>query len=1284
MAQAAENPELFSFANNFWGPDDHGVTVLLDHVNNVKLTSDELRNFYRERTAIEDEYARKLLALSRKALGTHEIGSLKQALNTVRIITETSGKSHAAAAAQFRAELDDPLAAFAANIRARRKTTQALADKLTKAKQAQNAAAERTRERFEAECNRINGYFAQQNLLMGKELERNNQKLDKAHVSVEMAKRDYQNSLRLLAEATDRWAKDWKDSCDKFQDSEEERVSFLKSSLWAYTNIVSTVCVSDDEGCESIRVALEGTDVMADNELFVRTKATGSEILDPPEFINYLNGYSPDSATRSYKTAHFPRISQANYGQEFFGPDASVASESAVNASNPASAPRNPQFDQSVNSVNSATDAQTVLIGGSQRGSVYGRQSTLTAQPQQQPRKQNSFTLQDIPNLGPPTEDYGDSLRGSPVQMIMSRQGSMNSNPTSISDNEDHELNGRQAADKSASSDNNNGYSRQPYVEDVADQDSLPPPRMVLPSDSRPGSSHTRYSNASDMVAIKKEDADYEGAHSHDHDNGNELESTPTRIHYPESHDSRNAPAAAHNQDRESAHSFGYGGAAAPAVQAEEEAPAPVHAHTPTRVPIAPAATTPEPVRQPESEEPKRRTWASPFRRRSKKDLKKGWGSNGGAAAAASDPVSPVRNSYAAPTAALNSNAPPSSPLSERRPVSRYQERNSYTGSNINRNNSGNSAANGSDASRPSTVLSMGDNMFDLGVNPTRNIADQRAKSMSPVKSFSRDDPMVMALEKLKVTGGGSAPRSTSGGSSNNDAQSVGQSIGSNNGGALRHQNSGAALVPPGPAFTSNEMQAASNRYSNQTREMFDVENARMGGRDGHGGPDPRVHRGSSNGGYSRGNGDNGSAPPPTDRRAVSPRPSNSSMGSNNYRPQGIHAMQRPHTMYEQDFHQAAAAANSALAHAGGEYDGHYQSRTNSYQHHQRSQSSVPTKRYDDGYSEGYNSHGSNNGRAPSPNPMAMQQNRAPSPNPMMMQQNRAPSPNPMMMQQNRAPSPNPMMQNRAPSPNPMMMQQNRSHSPNPMMMQQNRSHSPNPMMMQQNRSHSPNPMMMQQNRSHSPNPMMMQQQNRAPSPNPMRNGQKPRALSPSLSQIPLFGGDDLHSRYPTMGGGSNKPGNNNNGRNSAAAGGMPANRAPSPNPYGEPLSQAGIRGGFSNGGQQQQQQQEQFKPRSKSAVEMRSDMGMVPRGQQQQQQRGRPLGGGPSGQWPTVSQDGRPAMFYARAKYEYRTTMEEEVSFRSGDVLLIVKTLEDGWWEAEVLGGSMGLAPSNFLTKDL
>ena len=38
----------------------------------------------------------------------------------------------------------------------------------------------------------------------------------------------------------------------KFQDLEEERIDFLKASLWAFANVASTVCVSDDAVSEPL------------------------------------------------------------------------------------------------------------------------------------------------------------------------------------------------------------------------------------------------------------------------------------------------------------------------------------------------------------------------------------------------------------------------------------------------------------------------------------------------------------------------------------------------------------------------------------------------------------------------------------------------------------------------------------------------------------------------------------------------------------------------------------------------------------------------------------------------------------------------------------------------------------------------------------------------------------------------------------------------------------------------------------------------------------------------
>lgn len=86
------------------------------------------------RASIEEEYARKLLNLTRKALGSQETGTLKTSLDTLRGEVEAMGKQHQNIAAQMKSELEEPLAAFAGGMKERRKIIQNTVEKLLKTK----------------------------------------------------------------------------------------------------------------------------------------------------------------------------------------------------------------------------------------------------------------------------------------------------------------------------------------------------------------------------------------------------------------------------------------------------------------------------------------------------------------------------------------------------------------------------------------------------------------------------------------------------------------------------------------------------------------------------------------------------------------------------------------------------------------------------------------------------------------------------------------------------------------------------------------------------------------------------------------------------------------------------------------------------------------------------------------------------------------------------------------------------------------------------------------------
>ena len=138
-------------------------------MHSAKVTSDELKSFYTgmtfmivgftaclhhfiARAALEDEYARKLLALSRKPLGSHEEGSLRASLDVVRGEVESMGKAHQSIAHQMKGELDEQLTAFAGGLKERRKIIQNGIEKLLKAKTQQTQQVNKVSEESNINC----------------------------------------------------------------------------------------------------------------------------------------------------------------------------------------------------------------------------------------------------------------------------------------------------------------------------------------------------------------------------------------------------------------------------------------------------------------------------------------------------------------------------------------------------------------------------------------------------------------------------------------------------------------------------------------------------------------------------------------------------------------------------------------------------------------------------------------------------------------------------------------------------------------------------------------------------------------------------------------------------------------------------------------------------------------------------------------------------------------------------------------------------------------------------
>jgi hypothetical protein len=155
-------------------------------------------------------------------------------------------KAHQGIAQQMKTELEEPLTAYAGGLKERRKIIQNTIEKLHKIKVQQTSVVNKTRDKYEQDCLRIKGYLAQGHMVMGQEERKNKSKMEKTQIQMASDSKEYKAAIEVLQETTGRWNREWKQACDKFQDLEEERLDFTKSSLWNFANISSTVCVSDD------------------------------------------------------------------------------------------------------------------------------------------------------------------------------------------------------------------------------------------------------------------------------------------------------------------------------------------------------------------------------------------------------------------------------------------------------------------------------------------------------------------------------------------------------------------------------------------------------------------------------------------------------------------------------------------------------------------------------------------------------------------------------------------------------------------------------------------------------------------------------------------------------------------------------------------------------------------------------------------------------------------------------------------------------------------------------
>ncbi|KAG7908474.1 hypothetical protein KL905_001914 [Ogataea polymorpha] len=302
------------YSRNFWSPDDSACSFLLGHFDGGSKTADAVLAFYKERMAIEQEYAKRLCTLSRKIdLGKHELtGSLKSSLDVLAQETQQLGNSHYSQANKLATDVYNPLTEYAAERKNKGKILDSGLSKLMKHKRNLESKVELARKKYEAHWVKVNNYKAQQILMDETEAYRTQMKVNKLMDQMSEARDDYRGLVNEYNNMLNVWKNEWFSACENLQSMEEEKIKFLKANIWEYANIVSSTCISDDQSCENIRLSLEKCSYRADITSFVEEFKTGNTMSSPVNFIDYARGDVPQrkGGIQTVDLTSIPKITQ--------------------------------------------------------------------------------------------------------------------------------------------------------------------------------------------------------------------------------------------------------------------------------------------------------------------------------------------------------------------------------------------------------------------------------------------------------------------------------------------------------------------------------------------------------------------------------------------------------------------------------------------------------------------------------------------------------------------------------------------------------------------------------------------------------------------------------------------------------------------------------------------------------------------------------------------------------------------------------------------------------------
>ncbi|XP_055369571.1 F-BAR domain only protein 2 isoform X14 [Betta splendens] len=265
------------FLENFWGEKNNGFDVLYHNMKHGQISSKELTDFIRERSTIEEAYARSMTKLAKSAGNFSQLGTFAPVWDVFKTSTEKLASCHMELVRKLQELIKEVQKYVDEQAKAHKKTKEEVASTLEAVQNIQtiSQALQKSKEIYNAKT------VEQERLRKEGATQRD---VDKAGVKAKKATETYKSYVEKYATAKSEFEQKMTETAQKFQDIEENHILQMKEIIQAYAQSVDETHIQIGEVQNEFVRNIENTSVESLIQKLAESKGTGKERPEPIEF----------------------------------------------------------------------------------------------------------------------------------------------------------------------------------------------------------------------------------------------------------------------------------------------------------------------------------------------------------------------------------------------------------------------------------------------------------------------------------------------------------------------------------------------------------------------------------------------------------------------------------------------------------------------------------------------------------------------------------------------------------------------------------------------------------------------------------------------------------------------------------------------------------------------------------------------------------------------------------------------------------------------------------------